>query len=136
MRGQQACNVAFTPELDCVTGRRFQGHSKCSTLFHLVFTEYSLISENSQIQASQHGLDVLSCCSPSDVPKWPETKRLMCRLVYVQLQRWVKAAMERPSVTGTFKAPEEGASYEDKLLEHYVRYADGSANSTSAAAFK
>ncbi|BDA45327.1 probable glutathione S-transferase omega-1 [Coccomyxa sp. Obi] len=52
------------------------------------------------------------------------------------LQKWVKAAMERPSVTGTFKAPEEGASYEDKLLEHYVRYADGSANSTSAAAFK
>lgn len=54
----------------------------------------------------------------------------------MQLQRWVKAAMERPSVKGTFKAPEEGTTYEDKLLEHYVRYADGTANSTSAAAFK
>ncbi|EIE20099.1 glutathione S-transferase [Coccomyxa subellipsoidea C-169] len=53
-----------------------------------------------------------------------------------KLQRWVKAALERPSVKGTFQAPEEGTSYEDKLLEHYVRYADGSANSTSAAAFK
>ena len=56
--------------------------------------------------------------------------------MHVQLQRWVKVALERPAVTGTFKAPEEGTSYEDKLLEHYVRYADGSANSTSAAAFK
>ncbi len=44
--------------------------------------------------------------------------------------------MKRPSVTGSFKPPEEGASYKDKLLEHYIRYADGTANSTSAAAFK
>ncbi len=44
--------------------------------------------------------------------------------------------MKRPSVTGSFRPPEEGASYKDKLLEHYIRYADGTANSTSAAAFK
>lgn len=62
----------------------------------------------------------------------PRPKRRVC----VQLQNWVNAAMERPSVVGTFKAPEEGTSYKDKLLEHYVRYADGTANSTSAAAFK
>jgi hypothetical protein len=57
-------------------------------------------------------------------------------VVGLQLKKWAAAALERPSVKGTFKAPEEGASYEDKLLDHYVRYADGSANSTSAAAFK
>ena len=54
----------------------------------------------------------------------------------MQLARWVEAATKRPSVTGTYKAPEEGESYRDKLLEHYIRYADGTANSTSAAAFK
>ena len=54
----------------------------------------------------------------------------------MQLARWVEAATKRPSVTGTYKAPEEGESYKDKLLEHYIRYADGTANSTSAAAFK
>lgn len=57
---------------------------------------------------------------------------MMC----VQLNKWVAAALERPSVKGTFKSPEEKTSYKDKLLEHYVRYADGTANSTSAAAFK
>lgn len=56
--------------------------------------------------------------------------------VLVQLSKWMEAAMKRPSVTASFKPPEEGASYKDKLLEHYIRYADGTANSTSAAAFK
>ena len=54
----------------------------------------------------------------------------------VQLAKWVEAATKRPSVAGTYRAPEQGESYRDKLLEHYIRYADGSANSTSAAAFK
>jgi len=54
----------------------------------------------------------------------------------LQLKKWVAAAMEQPSVQGTFKAPDDTGSYKDKLLEHYVRYADGTANSTSAHAFK
>ena len=52
-----------------------------------------------------------------------------------QLSRWMVSALQRPSVGATFKSPEAGASYKDKLLEHYVRYADGTANSTSAAKF-
>ena len=56
--------------------------------------------------------------------------------VLAQLIRWWVNVSQRPSVGGSYKAPEEGASYKDKLLEHYVRYADGTANSTSAAAFK
>lgn len=54
----------------------------------------------------------------------------------LQLNRWWVAALQRPSVGGSFKAPEEGSSYKEKLLEHYQRYADGSANSTSARDFK
>lgn len=53
-----------------------------------------------------------------------------------QLNRWWVSVSQRPSVGGSYKAPEEGANYKDKLLEHYVLYADGTANSTSAAAFK
>lgn len=66
----------------------------------------------------------------------PKNVACDCSYLVLQLLKWLDVAMKRPSVTGSFRPPEEGASYKDKLLEHYIRYADGTANSTSAAAFK
>lgn len=41
---------------------------------------------------------------------------------------------QRPSVQQTLKGP-EGQEWEPALLKHYSKYADGSANSTSAKDF-
>ena len=52
-----------------------------------------------------------------------------------RLNAWYADATKRSSVQKTLKAP-EGAEYETALLEHYSKYADSSANSTSAKDFK
>lgn len=54
-----------------------------------------------------------------------------------KLAAWSERATKRQSVQETFTgAAGSEASYEDQLLEHYSRYADASANSTSAHDFK
>ncbi len=54
-----------------------------------------------------------------------------------KLAAWSARATKRQSVQETFTGAEGSkASYEDQLLEHYSRYADASANSTSAHDFR
>lgn len=54
-----------------------------------------------------------------------------------KLAAWHNRSSKRQSVVDTCTgAAESKASYEDQLLEHYSRYADASANSTSAHDFK
>ena len=54
-----------------------------------------------------------------------------------KLAAWHRRASKRKSVMDTCTgASESKASYQDQLLEHYSRYADASANSTSAHDFK
>ena len=54
-----------------------------------------------------------------------------------KLNAWHMRASKRQSVQDTFTGAEGSkASYKDQLLEHYSRYADASANSTSAHDFK
>ncbi|DBB03428.1 hypothetical protein WJX82_004221 [Trebouxia sp. C0006] len=54
-----------------------------------------------------------------------------------KLAAWSARAIKRQSVQGTFTGAEGSkASYENQLLEHYSRYADASANSTSAHDFR
>lgn len=54
-----------------------------------------------------------------------------------KLAAWSARATKRQSVQETFTGAEDSkASYEDQLLEHYSRYADASANSTSARDFR
>lgn len=54
-----------------------------------------------------------------------------------RLSRWWQDMAKRPSVTATQKAPDSSPSFQDQLLhDHYSKYADASANSTSARDFK
>lgn len=54
-----------------------------------------------------------------------------------KLAAWHHRACKRQSVMDTcIGSSESKASYHDQLLEHYSRYADASANSTSAHDFK
>ena len=54
-----------------------------------------------------------------------------------KLAAWHERVSKRQSVQDTFTGAEGStASYQDQLLEHYSRYADASANSTSARDFK
>lgn len=52
-----------------------------------------------------------------------------------RLNAWYANATKRPAVQKTLKAP-EGTEYEAALLEHYSKYANATANSTSAKDFK
>jgi len=53
-----------------------------------------------------------------------------------QLARWAERAAQRRSVLDSEAAPPGGQDYAAALLQHYSRYADASANSTSARDFK
>lgn len=53
------------------------------------------------------------------------------------LAAWQQRAIKHEAVQSTMTGTRESdASYHDQLLEHYSRYADASANSTSAHDFK
>ena len=107
--------------------------SDCPKVRHCLATQLPC-NKVASWRATQNGFrKSTSLCSPTvDEEKLQRAEQHVC----LQLSKWMEAAMKRPSVTTSFRPPEEGASYKDKLLEHYIRYADGTANSTSAAAFK
>lgn len=53
-----------------------------------------------------------------------------------QLAGWAQRASQRASVLDSEVAPPGSQDYRAALLQHYSRYADASANSTSARDFK
>ena len=53
-----------------------------------------------------------------------------------QLAGWAQRASQRPSVLDSEVAPPGAQDYSAALLQHYSRYADATANSTSARDFK
>ena len=53
-----------------------------------------------------------------------------------QLAGWAQRASQRQSVLDSEVAPPGAQDYSAALLQHYSRYADATANSTSARDFK
>ena len=59
-----------------------------------------------------------------------------CGACMGQLAGWAQRASQRASVLDSEVAPPGSQDYRAALLQHYSRYADASANSTSARDFK
>ena len=80
----------------------------------------------------------LHCChGSSDCLFWNTTEVAACPQECRKLAAWNQRASKRQSVQQTCGGAEgSSATYKDQLLEHYRRYADASANSTSAHDFK
>lgn len=68
---------------------------------------------------------------PSDL-----RRAALIRVLRRQLAGWAQRASQRQSVLDSEVAPPGTQDYSAALLQHYSRYADATANSTSARDFK